>query len=263
MNAALAVEMKTDEKICKAKDCGFKVYDGGYKPKYRKNGELKKTHSNAPKGKSCEVYPLKDMDEIEKVIKVFDKHIRESYGYDKKIAWRNKLMFVIGINVGIRASDMRELKWSFFFVESERFRKEYKIQPKKTQKYNKFVTLRFNDTVKKVIKQYTSLYPIENMDDYIFFSAEADTPITRERMWQVIKRTCKEAGIEQNIGTHTMRKTFCYWAWHKAEDKQKALVILQHLLNHSNQRTTMKYIGIMDDEIEEMYQDTNLGFDFI
>ena len=60
-----------------------------------------------------------------------------------------------------------------------------------------------------------------------------------------------------------MRKTFGYWVWHNASDKEQALVKLQLIFNHSDTRTTAKYIGITDDEISDTYNSIDLGLEFM
>ena len=80
-------------------------------------------------------------------------------------------------------------------------------------------------------------------------------------MWRIVKEIAIEAGIKQNIGSHSLRKTFGYWRWHEAEDKTEALVMLQQTFNHSDTSTTMKYIGITDDKIENLYMAVELGLD--
>ena len=67
----------------------------------------------------------------------------------------------------------------------------------------------------------------------------------------------------KNIGTHSLRKTFGYHIWHNAEDKEKALVMLMAIFNHSSVAMTKKYIGIMDEEIEDIFNGLNLGLDLI
>ena len=82
-------------------------------------------------------------------------------------------------------------------------------------------------------------------------------------MWDIIDKVAKEAGISQNIGSHSLRKTFGYWIWHESEDKNKALVILMKIFNHSDTATTAKYIGITDDEFQDTYDSIDIGFEFV
>ena len=226
-----------------------------------------KRKSNNTGGVSTEVYAFRTQEEIKKMIDVFNKHIENSVGTNRQIACRNKMMFLMGLNIGIRASDLRSVKWSFFYKEDENgnrsFKESYKIQPQKQRKAKKFITMFFNDAVKKAIENYVNEYPIDDIDSYVFFSRKGGEPISTRGLWRIIKDTAKEAGIEQNIGSHSLRKSFGYWAWHEAQNKEQALVILQACFNHSDTRTTMKYIGLLDTEIQDMYNSVNLGLGYI
>ena len=248
----------------------FEVVKGRKKKeiKYKKDGTVKKTKSNRVSGESTEVYAFKTKEEIDAMINVLDKHITEAPDDEMKwIAHRNKLLFLLGINIGIRASDLRTLKWSFFFDQEKdgviKFKPFYVLQPMKQRKQKKFVKLFFNQTVKMAIENYISEYPVENLDGYLFQSREGNKPLTVQSLWNIIKNTAYEAGIEQNIGSHSLRKTFGYYVFHQAEDKNKALVILQQIFNHSSTQTTAKYIGILDSEIEDMFNSIELGLDMI
>jgi len=232
------------------------------KVKYNKDGTICKIENHKQAGKSSEVYAFKDKEEIKNMIAVFDKHIEEATDDNKKqIAYRNKLLFLVGLNVGIRASDLRTLKWSFFLKDDGTFKEFYTLQPMK-QKY-KFVKLYFNNTVKKAIKDYLKLYPVDNYDNYMFTSRKGNKPIVVSSLWRIICDTASEAGIEQNIGSHSLRKSWGYWCWHNAEDKTKALVALQKCFGHSSTQVTLRYIGLLDEELAEMYYSVELGLDFI
>lgn len=242
----------------------FTVINGNKPVKFNQDGSVCKIHNNKKKGVSSEVYAFKSMDEIKAMIDELDRKISTAkLDGERQLRERNKLLFLIGINVGIRASDLRLLKWNFFLNEDGTFKNSYTIQPKKTRKFGKFITLYFNNTIKSAILNYVEKYPIENLDDYIFESQRGGEPILERSLWRIVKNTARDAGIEQNIGSHSLRKTWGYWCWHEAEDKAKALVILQSCFNHSNTNTTMKYIGLLDEEVEDMYHSIELGLDFI
>ena len=248
----------------------FSIVDGkiSKKPevKYNKDGSVDKrcTNKNKVAGVSSEVYPLTTQEEIKDIIDVFDRHINEASDENKKqIAYRNKMMFLIGINISLRASDLITLKWNFFLKDNGEFKESYTIMPKKTKKHKKFVTLYFNQAVKKAIADYIEKYPVKDMNEYLFKSRKGDKCITEISLGRIIKDAATEAGIEKNICSHTLRKTFGFWAWHNAEDKNKALVTLQMLFNHSDTSTTLRYIGILGSEIEDMFNSVDLGLDYI
>lgn len=258
----------------------FKIISFPQKKKsYNKDGTIDKRKCNKKQGVSSEVYPFKTKEEINAMINVFNNKISKAATEQKRRqAARNKLMFKLGLNLGIRASDLRTLKWNFFFELNEKqelsFKDYYTLQPKKQKKQHKFVKLFFNQTVKDSIDEYLKMYPFkkitgEYIDEYIFPSQKPsnkqekilddDTAISEATMWQIIKSTAKEAGITQNIGSHSLRKTWGFWVWHDSTDKDKMLVVLQHCFNHSSTQVTLKYIGLLDKEIKDAYESVELG----
>lgn len=228
--------------------------------KYNKDGSEKKTRCNKKAGESSEVYPFTDEEQIDLMVKVFEQHIIDADTLDhERIARRNKMLFILGINISIRGSDICELKWSDFFYDDYTMKEGTKIQPIKTRRTGKYVTLAFNQAVQDVINEYVSLYPINDLSDYIFPSRKGGS-ISRMSAGRIIKDAAKEAGLKQNVNSHSLRKTFGYHVWHNAEDKQKALVMLQFIFGHSSVTDTMKYIGIVKNDIEDTFNSISLGY---
>ena len=242
----------------------IKTLDKKKEVKYNKDGTVNKTRYNKVAGVSSEVYPFISEEEIEAMIDVFNKHIEEAPDENKKqIACRNKMLFLIGINLGIRASDLCGLKYSFFMNNDGTFKDYYSLQPKKTKKTGKYVKLFFNEAVKKAITDYLKDYPMEDMDEYLFKSRKGDSHITEIHLGKIIKDAAAEIGIERNICSHSLRKTFGYFVYHNAEDKNNALIILQTIFNHSSPAITSKYIGLTDNEVSEAFNSLDLGLDYI
>ena len=220
-------------------------------------------------GKSTEVYAFRTEEEIKAMIDVYDKHIDEATNEDqRRVACRNKMMFVVGLNIGIRVSDLATLKYSFFFDKKPNgeyaFKKFYTLQPKKQRKSGKFVKLFFNQTVRVAIENYIAEYPFKSLDEYLFTSREGDNkPLETRSIWRIIKRTAKEAGIDKNIGSHSLRKSFGYWVFNNSTDKNKALVMLQTIFGHSSTVVTARYIGITDDDVEDVFNSIDIGLNYI
>ncbi len=258
---ALPIRKITTDNVIKP---NLRVVGTEKKVRYNKDGSIDKRHSNSVAGVSTEVYPFTTQEEIKAIIDVFNERIDEAPDEDKRwIAHRNKMLFLVGINLGIRASDLVSLRYNFFMNDDGTFKEFYSLQPKKTKRTGKFVKLFFNETVKKAIIDYIEEYPIQDMDEYLFKSREGDSYITAKSLWKIIVNATNDAGIEGNFGTHSLRKTFGYWAWHNAEDKNKALVILQKIFNHADTSTTAKYIGITNDEMSDVFNSLDLGLDYI
>lgn len=232
--------------------------------RYNKDGSIDKRRNNKIAGKDCEVYAFSTEEEIKKMIDVFNKNIENAENENQlQIAHRNKLLFLIGINVGIRASDLRTLRFSFFFEDDGKFKEFYTFQPMKQRKQKKFVKLFFNQTVKKAIANYIELYPVDDLNNYLFKSRKGTEAISVDGLCRIVKDAAKEAGIKKNIGSHSLRKTWGFWVWHNAEDKNKALVMLQECFRHSSSTVTLKYIGILDEEKKDMYESIDLGLDYL
>ena len=73
--------------------------------------------------------------------------------------------------------------------------------------------------------------------------------LDRSTAYYMIKDACKRAGLEEKIGTHSLRKTFGYHHYKQFKD----IVILQKIFNHSSPQITMRYIGIEQDQIDDSY----------
>jgi len=72
----------------------------------------------------------------------------------------------------------------------------------------------------------------------------------RTTAYYVIKDACIEAGLQERVGTHTMRKTFGYHHYQQFKD----VVLLQKIFNHSTPQITLRYIGVEQDEIDDSYK---------
>lgn len=213
---------------------------------------------------STEVYPFKTEEEIKAMINVMDKHISEAKTEYNKRRWhRNKLIFLLGINLGIRGSDLCELRWSDIFYNNFQFKEKSNIQPIKTRNTTgRYVSLFFNDTAKNAINEYISLYPVKDINDYVFESKRTSdngsTHIDRVSIGRMLKSVAKECGIKRNINSHSLRKTFGYQVWHNADNKNSALSLLQCIFGHSSQKVTQRYIGIQDEELMEVYNSLDI-----
>lgn len=155
---------------------------------------------------------------------------------------RDYMLFVIGINTGLRITDILELK-----VSDVRERSHIIITEKKTSKLKRFY---INSFLKAEIDKY-----ILNMgsEEYLFNSREGiNKPMTRVRAYQILNNVAEKFKIEE-VGTHTLRKTFGYWHYKQHKD----VAILQDIFNHSAPSVTLRYIGINDDikdkSIENFY----------
>jgi len=93
------------------------------------------------------------------------------------------------------------------------------------------------------------------MDDYVFKSRQGENrPLTRQQALNILKDSAAAAGVKENVGTHTLRKTWGYHAWQKGFSP----ALIMETLNHSNLNMTKRYLGIRQDEINDLYGSFNI-----
>ena len=84
--------------------------------------------------------------------------------------------------------------------------------------------------------------------------------LKRRSVERILKEVINdELGIPVKASTHCLRKTFAYQVIMNAKDRSRAIEFLQKIFGHSSQQVTLHYAGITDDEIQDMYQNLNLG----
>ncbi|NME91592.1 site-specific integrase [Bacillus velezensis] len=172
---------------------------------------------------------------------------RQINAIKKALRGRDLLLFTIGINSGLRISDILALK-----VGDVRGKDFVAITEGKTKKSKRFF---FNAAIKKAV---ADLIPTEaNDDDWLFPSRKGSKAITRVRAYGILNEAVERAGLSEKLGTigcHSLRKTFGYHAYKNGTD----LSLLQSIFNHSKQSVTLRYIGINQDRIDEVYANVNL-----
>lgn len=92
-------------------------------------------------------------------------------------------------------------------------------------------------------------------DEYLFPSITGDKtkPISRVMAYNILNEAAHQVGIEE-IGTHTLRKTFGYHFYQQYKD----VALLQELFNHSAPSVTLRYIGINQDIMDKAVDNFSL-----
>jgi len=165
------------------------------------------------------------------------RDIKRIEKYLKKISERDFMLFIFGINSGLRISDILKLN-----VGDVKGKQYLEICEKKTGKFKKFP---LNDKLKNLIKIYTKEKRPEEPLFKTFFGNRMD----RIEAWRRIKKHCNSLELNVNVGTHTLRKTFGYHHYKKFKD----VAMLQKIFNHSHPEVTLRYIGIAQEEIDNNY----------
>ena len=126
------------------------------------------------------------------------------------------------------------------------------VRDKKTGQVRKF---QLNQSTKAAIIEYTGHIKDFSPDHYLFASRKGENrPISRIQAWQVLNEAAQRAGINKAVGTHSLRKTFGYHAYKQGTD----ISHLQRIFNHLAPSITLRYIGVTEEEIEQVQINVNL-----
>lgn len=160
---------------------------------------------------------------------------------------RDYLLFVFGINSGLRIGDILSLNLVDVKDHKGNLRDYLTIKEQKTGKTRKVF---FNKQIKEALNYYIKKTGIFNLDQYLFTNEKSkeNKPITRIRAYQLINKWCKDVGLNCKVGGHTLRKTFGYHMRMQGVSIER----ISNLLNHRNIKVTFRYIGINDDENKEV-----------
>lgn len=189
---------------------------------------------------------------VQVVEAIRDKAVIEKmkrYLHNKSI--RDYTLFVLGINSGLRVSDLLNLRVRDVASSSGKLHDRITLTEQKTGKKKDFP---ISDASRKALSELLSSSGEMTQDKPLFSSRKGNNPIKRGHAWRILKDAGKFAGIKDNIGTHTMRKTFGYHAYKKGLD----LSLIQKLLNHSSPAITLSYIGITKEDMDNVYLNLNL-----
>lgn len=219
------------------------------------------------------VKPIKNFEKIEEMKRELEKCDTKTGERVKAEKKRNRAMFCFGINSALRISDICSLDLNDIFNEDLTFKEFIGATEQKTKKYKEFP---LTSTVKEELSNYICWYlgiwyeiPIyEIAKNYCNLSAEykeqireivktkplfpserdLQSCISRVQAYRIIKEAGEKIGL-QNVGTHTMRKTFGYWFFQKTKD----LPLLQKIYNHSSIAVTAEYLDLGQEEINRAY----------
>lgn len=162
--------------------------------------------------------------------------VQDVADYLKEVSPKYFIMYMIGIYSGLRISDILKLK-----VRDVRGKDKIKVREKKTGKEKLFPV---NKELAAALDDYC-----EGKKDYEYIvpSARAvNKAVSREYAYRVIHAAGEQFGLD-NLGTHTMRKTFGYHFYLQTKD----IVLLMRIFNHNDQNKTLRYIGIEQTTIDQ------------
>ena len=199
-------------------------------------------------------------------------------------AWDIKYftMFAIGFNTALRVSDLTAVQVKDVYEDSMvawvpdvEPRSEYRKKDKKT------TTTNIQELPSAVINalelyKYHHRGILTNTENYLFFPDKLSrefqekllkkkkvskyynglVPMSRFSPWRKLQRLCNKYGIKWHYGSHSVRKTWWYQAYKSGID----IAIISKKLWHKDLATTLIYIWIVQDQVNEATHKLNIWY---
>lgn len=197
-----------------------------------------KNPNHPKKGDRTVVEPIRKLSDIQAISRLL------------KDRPRDRLLFLMGINNGLRCGDLLKLKVED--VRSMKIGDCLTIKEGKTGKHNVLV---INKTVHRALRESIALrQPVHG--EYLFKSRKGNNrPITVQAVNRMVKSWCKAVNLKGSFGAHTLRKTFGYV---QRTVHGVGFELIARRFNHSNPAVTMRYLGIQDKEVHNILM-TDIG----
>ena len=188
--------------------------------------------------------------------KISEMNNMKIYYREIKLNYRNQLLIVLGLNTALRISDILALTWEAVYdFKSHRYKEHITITEQKTKKLTKIY---INENLLEALINYKEYLSSENKainpDDYLFCHKNKNVAISRVQAFRIIKEAADYYHISGTISCHSLRKTFGYHAWRQGVHP----ALLVTIFNHSSFEITKRYLGIEQDEKDEIFKNIKM-----
>jgi len=180
------------------------------------------------------------------------EYFKDYYRY-RNCNSRNYTLIITGLNTALRINDILGLTWgNVYDFKKKRFKKHLEIQEQKTKKQNQII---INKQLRRTLENYLRSeqkrhrYPLSEKS-YLFQTRKGtNKPLSRSQAFRIIKTAATESNLPEHISCHSLRKTFGYYAWKCGT----AQAVLMNIFNHSSFQVTKRYLGIAQDDKDEVF----------
>ena len=191
-------------------------------------------------------HPAADALDWDEAMSLIERLITDEY-------WRDAMLVACGCFLGLRVSDILQLRWDQVTAEDGYIN----VTEKKTGKER---TMRINPGLREIAERCIAGSKVRFLHNYIFTGQKygVNVPITRQRADQILKECKERYGIKSAkvFSTHTLRKTFGrrVWILQCREGRgDQALQLLCEVFGHEHIYITKRYLGIRQEEILSVY----------
>ena len=164
---------------------------------------------------------------------------------------RNYALIILGLNTALRISDILQLRVSDVWDwQKQSFKRHLEVMENKTGKQT---SIYINKEVRQALLQ--CLLNQRAADEFIFASYKyKNMPLSRYQAYRIVKQAAVYAGMPEHINCHSLRKTFGYHAWKQSVPP----AMLMDIYNHSSYQITRRYLGIDQDDKDQVFEKIRL-----
>lgn len=187
--------------------------------------------------------PIRNREDLEQL---------KNYYLKQKPNLRNYALICTAVNTALRISDILVLKWkNVYDFKLKKFRNHLELTEKKTGKH---CIVALNKSAITGLCLYRESLSYTYQEQFIFTGHLRETPLCREQAYRIIKDACHALQLPEHISCHSLRKTFGYHAWLAGTSP----TLLVSIYNHSSFEVTKRYLGIEQDEKDNVFLNLEL-----
>jgi len=157
---------------------------------------------------------------------------------------RNRVMFRLMLNTGLRVSEATSLRWEDVNLTSGKLMvREGKGAKDRTLWVDEDQLDELGEWKERQVKK------VGELPKWVFSTlreGNAGKKMSIQQVWKTLKTYAEKAGIEKDISPHTLRHTFATDLYRETGK----IRLVQKALGHADLSTTMIYTHIVDEELE-------------
>ena len=170
------------------------------------------------------VDPIYSSSDVHKVKKILREKNEKYY-----------IMFITGIYLGLRVNEILKMRIGDVKGKTRAVFRQSKTGKECPVAYNRELIAAFRIYCEGK-DEHEALIPTRR-NEY--------KPLSRVQAYRILRWAAKEAGLSENIGTHTLRKTCGYHYYRQTKD----LSTLMIWFNHRDPTDTLRYIGVSKERV--------------
>ncbi|MEE9368160.1 MAG: site-specific tyrosine recombinase XerD [Pontiella sp.] len=163
----------------------------------------------------------------------------------KPLGVRDRAILEIFYASGLRVSELANLQLPSLHLEEGYIRVIGKGQKERVIP----VAKNSSDILQRYLEEVRPLL-CENPHIQNVFVSKRESALCRQRLWQIIKKYTKDAGIMKNVTPHTLRHSFASHLLHNGA----SLRVIQEMLGHADIATTQIYTHIDPNRLKSIHQ---------